>query len=457
MVPWFDEIYYADGAWTFLTQGKFSIPVYYPQGTGGALHAPLFFVIQAGVLKLFGMGIWQIRLLPLLSGLAVFLIFARLVFKTTRSDKYTFLFMLLFISDRAINFDLHSGRMDMLAVLFVLLSILLFERMLKWKGMALPIVGAVLAGLLLSAGFLIALRIAVATVPCVLLLFLYRSERQSLYYYMLIIYGITAALPVMAWLWFAYGGVAGASNVDGFSSHFGLLSSLVGNVFRRVYEIPKMLLFYGTIIYLFCMHRDVIRRNFFFSMFTLITLGFVLFVIERGPYRAMFFPFVYFSILVSIHLIKHPPVKKLAIVALTGVLGINVLLSMPRLVYLVVNWPAIQQDKVAEQIYKEIPQGSRVITDFRFYYILMKNKCDVLIPNKNVFTSIEYAEKDFDPEYILGNTVPLPELAKRKKLKKTVGILPPPLHPMLEKFVYLEAQMLGNNFHAPLLEIVRND
>ncbi len=460
-MPWFDEVYYADASWSFLTQGNFSVPIDYPRNAGGSLHVPMFSVIQAGVFKLFGLGVWQVRLLPLLSGLAVFLIVARLVFKATRSEKYTLLFMLLFMSDRAINFDLHSGRMDMLSLLFVLLSVLLFERTLKWKGMVLPTVCVVLAGLLLSAGFLTALRIAVATIPCVLLLFLYKPERRGFYSYSLIIYGIMAALPVIAWLWFAYGGVADAytttSNVEGFSNHFGILSSLVGNVFRRTYEVPKMLLFYSAIIYLFCMHREQVRQNFFFCMYALITLGFILFVIERGPYRAMFFPFVYFSIIVGIHLIKHPPLKKLGIAALTGVLGINILFSMPRMIYLVMNWSAIQHDKVAEQIYLEIPPSSRVITDYRFYYILMKNKCEILIPRNSAADIVEYAENDFNPEYILGNTIPLPQLAKHMKLIKMVGISPAPMNPMLEKFVYLESLMIGNHFHAPLMEVEHND
>ncbi len=89
--------------------------------------------------KLFGLGPWQVRLLPLLSGMAIFLIFSRLVYKYTKSDKYTLFFMLLFMSDRVINLSLHSGRMDMLSLFFVVLSMLIFERTLEWQGSVLPV------------------------------------------------------------------------------------------------------------------------------------------------------------------------------------------------------------------------------------------------------------------------------------------------------------------------------
>lgn len=457
-LPWFDDVYYADVAWSFLMHGDFSAIIDRPRDINAFFHVPLFAVLQAGVFKLFGLGVWQVRLLPLLSGLAVFLILANLVSQATRSVKYTVFFMLLFISDRAINFSLHSGRPDMLALLFVLLSILLFEQTLKRKRLFWSTVGAILAGLLLSAGFLTGLRMAVATVPCVLLLFLYKPEqRRGVYCYSLIIYGMMAALPVALWLWYAYGGVLEAytttSNLDGFSGHFGFLSSITGNVFRRVYEIPKMLLFYSAIGCLFYWNREQVRQNFFFCMYSLITLGFILFVLERGPYRAMFFPFVYYSIIVAIYYSANGNLKKIGQFALAVVLSINILLSMPRMMYLAMHWSLLQQDKVAEQIYLAIPPGSRVITDYRFYFILRENGCEMLIPQNGASNVVEYAENTFAPEYVLGGTVPLPRLSERMKLIKTVGRLPVSSNSMLEKFVYLEPLMKGNHFSGQLWKV----
>lgn len=456
-LPWFDDVYYADVAWSFLTQGDFSALIDRPRNTNAFFHVPLFSVIQAGVFKLFGLGLWQVRILPLLSGLTVFLILANLVFQATRSAKYTFLFMLLFISDRAINFSLHSGRMDMLALLFVLLSILLFERTLKWRGLALSTVGALLAGLLLAAGFLTAMRVAIATIPCVLLLFLYKPERRGAFCYSLVVFGVMAALPVIGWIWYAYGGVAGAyattTNLDQFSDHFGFLSSIIGNVFRRIYEIPKMVLFYGAITYLFFKRGELVRQNFFFCMYALITSGFIMFVLERGPYRAMFFPFVYFTIIAAVYATTNVTIKRIGQFALVGVLGLNIFLSMPRIIYLLMNWPVIQHDKVVEQIYSEIPTGSRIITDYRFYFILRERNCDILIPRYNRLDIVEYVENNFSPEYILGDTVLASQLSDRLKPIKMIGMPEVPMNSILGTFVHSEPLMRGNNYHAQLWKL----
>lgn len=461
-VPWFDEVYYADAAWSFLNYQNFSVPIDFPRTSGETLHSPLFSVIQAGIIKLFGFGPWQIRLLPLLSGLAIFLIMSVLVYRYTKSDKYTLFFMLLFMSDRVINLSLHSGRMDMLSLFFVVLSILIFEKTLKWQGNILPVTGAIFAGLILSAGFLTALRIAVAALPCVLLLVLFNPERRASYYSNLIVYGAVAVLPLILWQFYGYGGVMGAVATEtskaGFASHFGILSSFVGNVFRRPNEIPKMLLFYGSFVFLVFFDFKKIRKTFWFCMYALITLGFILFVIEGGPYRAMFFPFVYAVVVMSVSVQKLSALKRLGKILLVSLLGLNILYSMPRMIGLGINWHAIQPDLVQEEIRFHVPAGSRVITDYRFYYILRNHGCTVLIPieedvKKEDSRIRDYPAGEFQPEYVLGGEYPISGLAGKTEFVTMVGIPPVTMSPKLQRFVWLERLMPRNHYHAPLFRV----
>jgi 4-amino-4-deoxy-L-arabinose transferase-like glycosyltransferase len=457
-VPWFDEVYYTDAAWSFATNGGFSVPVDYPRTSGESLHSPLFSVVQAGMFKLCGLGIWQARLLPLLSGIALFLLFSRMIFRMSQSGKYTLLFMLLWISDRALNFNMHSGRMDMLAVLLTVLSMLLFERALKWKALAWSMVGAAFAGLLLSAGCLTALRIAIAAIPCVLLLFLYKPERRAQYYYCLVAYGLMAALPLICWLWIAYGGVTDAyatkSSSSGFALHFGFLTSLVENVFRRTNEIPKMLMFYGAMAYLFTAHRDRVRRNFLFCMYALISLGFILFVIENGPYRAMFFPFVYLALVFGISSLKHPLLKKAGFVAAVGLLAINSLFSLPRMIYLALNFHGLNYAKVAAAVAENIPRGSRVSADYKFYYALRANGCDVVIPCMGTDELADYILTKFRPEYILGREQALNgRFTNKTVVVSTIGVKPVDVPGWLDRFIRLERLMPENNFYTDIKKV----
>ncbi len=193
-------------------------------------------------------------------------------------------------------------------------------------------------------------------------------------------------------------------------------------------------------------------------MYALITLGFVLFVIENGPYRAMFFPFVYFTIVMSVSFLKHPKLKNAGIVALVALLGLNFLYSMPRLIGLGINWRAIQPDRIEEEIRSLVPFGSRVITDYRFYYALRNNGCSVLIPNQEDVKPEDvkirdYAASEFHPEYVLGGEYPIPGLAGKTEFVAMVGIPPVTMNPMLQRFVWLERLMPRNHYYAPLLRV----
>jgi len=456
-VPWFDEIYYADAAWSFLTNRDFSVPIDFPRTGGETLHSPLFTVIQAGIFGLFGLGVWQARILPLLSGLAIAMTFTYLVYRMTNSDKCSLLYLSFFVSDRVINFSLHSGRMDMLALFLVVFSLLLFERSLGWNGSFLPIVGAAFAGLILSAGFLTAMRVAIASVPCLFVVFLYKPERRTTYYTCLAVYGGLSILLVALWFLYAYGGVMNAfeekSNMVGLASHFGFLSSFVGNVFRRLYEIPKMILFLSAIVFLFSKHLAIVRKHFWFCMYALISLGFVLFVVERGPYRAMFFPFVYFTMVVSMSLLRSPRLRNTAGVTLIGLMVLNIVLSMPRLIGLSVNWSGIRHDRVEGDVRSLVPVGSRVVSDYRFYYALRNNGCIVLIPHDEAAEIVSYAANAFRPEYVLGGNCPIPGLDGKMGIVATVGIPPATMRPALQRFVWLEPLMRTNHYYARLLKV----
>ena len=170
----------------------------------------------------------------------------------------------------------------------------------------------------------------------------------------------------------------------------------------------------------------------------------------------MFFPFVYLTLIMSVSLLKHPRLRISGIVALVALLGLNICYSMPRLIGLAVNWRAVQPDRVEEEIRSLVPSGSRVITDYRFYYILRNHGCNVLIPiqedvNPEDVKIRDYAANEFHPEYVLGGVYPIPGLAGRTEFVAMVGIPPVTMNPMLQRFVWLERIMPRNHYHAPLL------
>jgi 4-amino-4-deoxy-L-arabinose transferase-like glycosyltransferase len=405
-LPFCDEVYYADAAFSYHQTGTFAVPIDFPRTSGAVFQAPLFLWLQAKVFDLAGFGMWQVRLMPLLAGMLVFGLYSALVYRYTKSRFLTFLFMLLFITDRAINFNLHSGRMEMPSLLLAALSMLVFQQSLRITRSSFSLIMAIVAGLLLSAAFLLSFRMAIAAIPCVFLLVACRPAVITLYIRNLLVYGIVAAIPCGAWLYIAFGGpVSAYAHITGkqsFDDHFGVLSSFVGNILRRPAEAPKMLLFYACSAFLLLKHRQWIRSEFFICMSFLITLGFVMFVSEGGSYRAMLFPFIYLLILVSIARLRSLMMARIDVFCVIVLICINLLYGIPRALYWAIHWNSMDHNNLTEEVAAALPQGSRVITDPVFYYALRAAKCDIIIPYWGISEYFEeYVKNDFKPDYIL--------------------------------------------------------
>jgi len=407
-LPFCDEVYYADAAFSYHQQRDFTVSIDFPRTSGEIFHAPLFLWLQAKVFDVAGFGIWQVRLMPLLAGMLVFGLYTLLVYRYTKSHFFTFLFMLLFITDRSINFNLHSGRMEMPSLLLTTLSTLVFQKSLQIQRNTSSITMVIFAGLLLSGAFLVSFRMAVAAIPCALLLFACRPPATSVYIRNLLAYGIVTAIPCLAWLYVSFGNVlfaySEATQMKGFDEHFGVLSSFVGNVLRRPNEAPKMLVFYACSAFLLFKHRKWICSDFFICMSFFITLGFILFVAEMGSYRAMMFPFIYFITLVSIARMRSPLVARIGVLCVVALICINSLYAIPRVFYWGAHWNSMDHDSLTEEVAAALPPGARVVTDPVFYYALRAAKCDIIIPYWEINEYFkDYIINEFKPDYIMSS------------------------------------------------------
>lgn len=405
-LPFCDEVYYADAAFSYHLNGNFKVPIDFPRTSGEVFHVPLFLWLQSKVFDLVGFGIWQVRLLPVLAGMLVFIIYSFLTYRYTCSYLMTLLFVLLFVTDRAVNFNLHSGRMEMPSLLLLSLSMIFFHFSMQMKRSMPSLVSVVVASLLLSGAFLVSFRMAIAAIPTVLLLLAYRPLKDKLFFRNLITYWILAAIPVLIWLFIAYGNPLSAyretTGLTSFKDHFGVLSCFVGNVLRRPNEAPKMLFFYACTAFLLIKHRQWIRTDFFVCMSLLVALGFVLFVTELGSYRATIFPFIYLIIVVCLSRIVSPLASKVAFFCVVLLILINCIYMVPRLLYWSIHWNYMDHNRLMNEIAVSIPSGSRVVSDPVFFYALRAAKCEVLIPYWEVGEYFEpYIKNNFKPDFIL--------------------------------------------------------
>lgn len=468
-VPWRDEVIFADIAHSLLTKHDLTntIARYRVSRASTYSYGPVFFVLQAGIMKILGFGMWQFRLLPILSGLAIFGLGVGFVIKKTASRLCALQFMLFFIFDRTINFYMHGARMDMTATAFVFGSILLFSRSLKLEQSTKAVFTAFVAGILLASGLLTTLRLGIAVVPCLLLFLLFKPESFKQYFYLLSIYGGIAVIAVVSWLYYGFGGVNDAAEVvqssHKFSGHFGFMDSILRNLYRRGYEAPKMLFFYLSVLYLFIKKPNIIRKDFVFCMLLCIVLGFVLFIKEFGGYRSNIMPYIYIVMIVAVHSMQRHSIGKAGQLVLLALIGINLISYTPRLIYIArtIHQGGGLSDDMLEQIESKIPVGSNVVIEDKYYYLLRETDRNLLIPHLNPdfyqkVSNFTLSPDGFSATHILGDSSL--KMFPKKQIFQFTGFLgkkPEPINKMLKRFLNLEYGIIDSDYYDPVYKIIK--
>jgi hypothetical protein len=100
------------------------------------------------------------------------------------------------------------------------------------------------------------------------------------------------------------------------------------------------------------------------------------------------------------------------------------------------------------------PRGSRVSADYKFYYALRANGCDVVIPCMGTDELADYILTKFRPEYILGREQALNgRFTNKTVVVSTIGVKPVDVPGWLDRFIRLERLMPENNFYTDIKKV----
>lgn len=128
-LPWFDETYMASIANEFIETGQlFPRVAQVRQFDQELIYGPVYFAITGIFIKLFGLNAFAFRLTTLIAGFLVIWRSSQLLKLLKASKKWQILFILCLSLDPFLNRSMHEGRMDLLALFFVLTASLHFIR-----------------------------------------------------------------------------------------------------------------------------------------------------------------------------------------------------------------------------------------------------------------------------------------------------------------------------------------
>jgi hypothetical protein len=379
-LPWNDEIYFADLSLSLAQQNSLIntiLPMDNPPFV--YLYGPIYFYIQASLIKLFGLKILLFRSVNFISSIGILWI----LYRYFRVNKL--LILLLAVSPLFIQ-NAHSGRMDLLATFFALAGYIPFEDQMKinWQRIFLtasffllafltsPRVGFLFPGLyvLLSSDF----RVTVKN------------------FFLILIPPIIVVLGLIGWslsttgsLLEAYLPIFKSNTGQSSDAHIGIsfirghLDDLLSIVFL-IFGVVQLKKWYNSLILAMLM-------NFIF---------FSIFVKEVGPYGAMVMPFIILGLsrIDFSNIYFKSSIKLILIIFSIYFIGKGT--------FLIYSSSSRNYDYVDNFIKSNIPPGEKVCATNEYYYSLLNNN------NKPLMIQFESKEARLfilkeNPTYILLN------------------------------------------------------
>lgn len=379
-IPWFDDTFFASIADTLLRTGEFKLavsPLWFDKPV--YLYGPTYFVVVAGIFAKLGLGVLQYRLTSLLAAFALLVVVFRLLRRAGVEKRLALAACVLIALDPIFLEILRVGRMDLPAVLLLLLSFLFLGNARDTAGLT-GILNVALSGALAALGILTTPRPGYLLVPVGLIL-LYRCYVGPTRYRLAQLASWTVAFApfCIAWIAYAFGGIGPL--LAYFSAFAG---DYAGGSFASI-SIQKPVL---ALLAFFTVLKVIKEPKQLLDEFTVfVGLGIVLFFLLvkntapfGGGYSILVIPFEYMGL---IWLISHcprrsmpvsaPMLRRLALVPLFLLNGAFFLAIVSSDLLL---WPSLDPSEAAARIAENIPPGSKVVGDDKFYFLVRQDGSD---------------------------------------------------------------------------------
>ncbi|MGB0521558.1 MAG: ArnT family glycosyltransferase [Flammeovirgaceae bacterium] len=289
-LPWFDETYMASIANEFIETGKlFPRVAQVRQMDQELIYGPVYFAITGSFIKLFGLSLVPFRLTTFLSGLLVIGMATQLLKSLISNRKSVGLFAIALSLDPFLTRSMHEGRMDLLALFFVLTASHYFIQFFQTKHVQSVIWAAVFSLLALlttpRTGFFFTAWLGI---------WIYWLIKNPAHVLKPALYCLGIVLTGYSlWVWYAFGNYAAFFSYYEQYLMFTRLNLAETSIMKQQY----LLIFLGFI----STSVGVIRfRQTYFQMTICIALLSILcfyaMVFDQGPYAVFIVPSYYLII-----------------------------------------------------------------------------------------------------------------------------------------------------------------
>jgi 4-amino-4-deoxy-L-arabinose transferase-like glycosyltransferase len=370
---WFDEAFFASITKSFQENGNFYLRMATLddfEKNEVLWYGPIYFYIQNLITKLLGWGIWQFRLLNLMSGIILLYIIIKISKKLNFNNNALIILLLLLVTDNEINSNIHSSRMDSFTMLLFTSAIYIFYFLEKKSFYNIFFTGVLLASAFLSTprvGFLFLIF------PITFLFELIDAIKNKKRYITIIINYIIIFLiiiiPFYIWVLLKFGNISNYIDMFLNNKTYQGLYKLFN--LPAIFQMPTLLLWVIMLIYLvFNKYISIFKTNYI-VLFS-IPILYILFI--KGAYSVYFMPFLYLGLIFSYS--KVLPSLKIKIYLkyfLFCIIIFNSLIFITKSIFIINSWEARNPENFESYFIKKNLTNENIIASFPYFYTIEKN------------------------------------------------------------------------------------
>lgn len=393
---WIDETYLAELTYQLLKGKGFYTQAAHVAHNGEPvyLYGPVYFLLTALPVKLGGLNPFWFRLTNFIAYFGVVVVLIKYCLKNNLV-KWLYLLPLIIFLDPSAFENAVSGRMEAICLLFAILAYFEYLSDSK-KG---QINQYLKIGLFISLSYLTTPRAVLLFIPLGIIIVkdLITKKNFNQFFVLAIIFTLSIGL----WIFYSTGSLEGYINIytHGTNFHSGdktaVNAYLIGGFNINAYKI----LLYGLLIFSYFIPKKLNENEKLLNYsFSIIGFLFLFLVKDVGTYFAYVSPLIAFVIFINFQ----SSTFKLSHIALLGLALFNVLIFGLKLSYNFINENK-NYDPIHKMVDQTIPDGTRVVTDYEFYYPLREKSLDLYYFQfgKDPQTRIQYYLDHVNPEYIL--------------------------------------------------------
>ena len=399
-LPWFDEVFFASVARSWAEDRSFELlsAPFFLGGKELLTHGPVYFVLTGTMFELFGFDIIPYRMINLISGFIILYLFYRLMKDHLRlTPVLCAVGVGLLALDTVYNMSMHNGRMDIFALLFMLMATWCMVQSGDQRDMRTVLLYALIGGTAGTVAILASPRTGFFFLPLAIILIAraFRKQEEA-HWYAIAGWGAPVVLLILAWFLYAFDGV------QDMIAHYEVYSVMVtGGVQLPAYQYPLIGLMVSSLLLV-----AIFNYRLLFTELNLLILSSALLfntiVFDTGAYSVMIVPFYYLLIMQAATRTEFP-FERVRMALVTLLLLMNLGIFSFKGFAVLGTWDERNPEPVHAFIDEHISEGANVIAEEQFYYGVIQAGADFHFSNRLLSTEERevYLREEFDYEYLI--------------------------------------------------------